>query len=295
MRMPCRKRPSNRSIFVVTVACLANILSTKTALGQGNVSAYQEIHLGELPIILEAPHGGMKEIPIPRPDPPIGGYDKYTLELAQLIRERMIQRTGKSPEMVAMLANRAFIDVNREAGADAYRHAFTKQLYEAHYAAIDSAVSRVKKRHGKGLMVLIHSGWNFPVQIAIGVNHVKERSTIPYFVQRQGWNEFHGDAGVGGRLFARGYQVAGFGGTTGKDYVGVPALTRCRNEENFGVDGLEFEFQGRTLLADVQQRQMLAKDVADVLLDFVNTHYTEIPFKKKAATKSSTSLKNRNN
>lgn len=243
------------------------------------VSDYQEVHEGELPIILESPHGGMKEIPIPRPDPPIGGYDKYTLELTQLIRERMIERTGKSPETVAMLANRAFIDVNRGAGESAYRHEFTKQLYEAHYAAIDDAVTRVKTRSGRGLMVLIHSGWRHPVQISIGVNHVKERSTVPWFVQRYGWDEFHGTNGVGGRLFAQGYQVAGFGGTVGPDAVGVPAVTRCRMKENFGIDGLEFEFQGRTLLADVQKRQKLATDVADTLLEFVTAYYVEIPFK----------------
>jgi len=244
------------------------------------VSDYQEVHEGELPIILESPHGGMMEIPITRPDPPIGGYDKYTLELTQLIRERMIARTGKSPEMVAMLVNREFIDVNRGAGTNAYHHEFTKQLYEAHYAAIDAALARVKSRHGTGLLVSIHSGWNYHVHIAIGVNHAEKWCTIPRFVERHGWDAFQGTNGVGGRLFARGYQVPGFGNApSGGDKAGVPILTRCRKSGNIGIDGLQFEFQGRTLLADVKRRQQLANDVADTLLDFVNEYYASIPIK----------------
>ena len=256
-------------------------LPQQEAPAQEKVTDYQEVYVGELPVILESPHGGRKDIPSIRPIPNIGGYDKYTLELTRLIRERMIERTGKSPEMVAMLADRAFIDVNREAGPKAYRHEFTKQLYEAHYKQIDAALRRVKKRHGTGLMVLIHSGFNYPVQIAIGVNHVEKSCTIPVFVQRHGWNVFHGPDGIGGRLFERGYEVPGFGGTPpGNDFAGIPILTRCRKQGSIGIDGLEFEFQGRTLLADVKKRQKLAIDVADVILTFVNKYYTQIPFKK---------------
>lgn len=272
------RNPGYAFVHIVWVAVFAFLLQTASA--QEKVSDYQEIYEGELPIILESPHGGMKDIPSIRPVPHIGNQDKYTLELTRLIRERMIERTGKSPEMVAMLAQRAFIDVNRGAGTNAYRHEFTKQLYEAHYAAIDAAMARVKKRHGAGLMVLIHSGWQFPVQIAIGVNHKERWCTVPRFVERYGWDAFHGANGVGGRLFARGYQVSGQGDTpAGNDYAGIPILTRCRKKENIGIDGLEFEFQGRTLLADEKTRKKLANDVADVLLDFVNEYYAKIQFK----------------
>lgn len=259
-------------VFLSTSACCL--------LPQKRIADYQEVHTGALPIILESPHGGRKEIPR-IPNPHLGGYDKYTLELTRLIRERMIEQTGVSPEMVAMLADRAFIDVNREAGDQAYRHEFTRRLYEAHYERIDAALSRVKEKQGTGLMVLIHSGFDYPVQIAIGVNHYEDTCTIPVFVQKHGWDSFHGADGVGGRLFEQGYEVAGFGGVTGPDYAGVPILTRCRKQENIGIDGLQFEFQGRTLLADVEKRQKLAVDVADVLLEFVDTYYTEIPFREK--------------
>lgn len=259
-------------------------LSPRQAVSAGEkVTDYQEIHLGELPIILESPHGGRMDIPDIRPAPNLGGHDKYTLELTRLIREKMIERTGKSPEMVAMLADRAFIDVNRKAGPKAYRHEFTRQLYDAHYEAIDAALARVKKYYGKGLLVLIHSGWNYPVQIAIGVNHQEKFSTIPYFVQQHGWDAFHGNDGIGGRLHARGYQVSGQGETSaGKDFAGIPILTRCRKDKNTGIDGIEFEFQGRTLLADAGKREQLAADVAEVLLDFVDRYYTRIPYKDAA-------------
>jgi hypothetical protein len=269
-----RGRAKTTVSLLIAVVCL---LSQQIVSAQERLSDYQEVYSGGLPIILESPHGGMKDIPSIRPIPHIGGYDKYTLELTRLIRRRMIERTGKSPEMVAMLADRAFIDVNRPAGTNAYRHEFTRQLYESHYKQIDAAMDRVKKRHGTGLMVLIHSGFNFPVQIAIGVNHVEKWCTVPVFSKRYGWDVFHGTNGIGGRLFERGYEVPGFGGTpVAYDVAGVPITTRCRKEHNIGIDGLEFEFQGKTLLADIKRRQKLANDVADVLLDFVNKYYTRI-------------------
>jgi len=78
----------------------------------------------------------------------------------------------------------------------------------------------------------------------------------------------------------RGYEVPGFGGTAKRSgYAGLPILTRCRKKNNIGIDGIQFEFQGKTLLVNKQKRQKLANDVADVILDFVNQYYTKIPFK----------------
>ena len=61
-------------------------------------------------------------------------------------------------------------------------------------------------------------------------------------------------------------------------------MSRCRKQYNIGIDGLEFEFQGRTLLADVATRQKLANDIADVLLDFVDEYYTPISFKRSTSS-----------
>lgn len=272
------KENSLYKIYVLILLLICS-LSAKS-FTQEKITDYQEVYHGNLPIILESPHGGMKNINSIDPAPNLGGYDKYTLELTRLIRKRMIERSGESPEVIAMLANRKYIDVNRKAGSKAYTHNFTKKLYEAHYAQIDTAIARVKKRHKKGLMVLIHSGWNYPVQIDIGVNHKKECSTIPQFVEKYGWDVFHGPEGIGGQLFKRGYEVPGFGGTKMRSgYAGIPILTRCRKKNNIGIDGLQFEFQGKTLLANKHKRQKLANDIADVILDFVNQYYTKIPFR----------------
>lgn len=171
-------------IYILTILLICSLSTSSFA--QEKTTDYQEIYHGNLPIILESPHGGMKNINSINPAPNLGGYDKFTLELTMLIRKRMIKRTGESPEVIAMLANRKYIDVNRKAGSKAYTRDFTKKLYEAHYAQIDTAIERVKKRHKKGLMVLIHSGWNYPVEIDIGVNHKKKWSTIPQFVKKYG-------------------------------------------------------------------------------------------------------------
>jgi len=186
-------------IYVLTILLICSLFTKSFA--QEKITDYQEIHHGNLPIILESPHGGMKNINSINPAPNLGGYDKFTLELTRLIRKRMIERTGESPEVIAMLANRKYIDVNRKAGPKAYTRKFTKKLYNAHYAQIDEAISRVKQKHDKGLMVLIHSGYNYPVQIDIGINHKEEWCTIPQFVKKYGWDTFHGKNGIGGQLY----------------------------------------------------------------------------------------------
>ena len=270
-----------RQPLIALLVLVASFLYSAEASPDDKVEDYQEIYEGQLPIILESPHGGSKDIPSIQPAPNLGGRDKYTLELTRLIRDRMLERTGKSPEVVAMLADRKFIDVNRVAGPKAFTTAFTERLYAAHYDQIDAALKRVKKRHGTGLMVLIHSGFDYPVQVDIGINHTEQLCTIPVYVKRHGWNNFHGPSGIGGRLFKRGYEVPGFGQTPARDGpAGVPILTRCRKKENIGIDGFEIEFQGKTLLFDEEKRKTLAVDVADVLLDFVSEKYTKIAFKK---------------
>jgi hypothetical protein len=236
---------------------------------------YIEVYEGLLPIILEAPHGGSKMLPGIE-NHKLGGRDTGTLELTRLIREKMIAKTGKSPEMIAMLANRNFIEANRKPGPEAYRDPVTQELYERYYRHIDDAIARVRSRHGKGLLVSIHSGWTMRYEIEIGVNAVEKWSTIPVFLNTNSWEDFHGADGIGGRLHARGYEVPGFGGIPQtRGWTGIPALTRCRKEQNTGVDGMQFEFFGSKLLHDPLKRERLATDLADVLVEFVMKYYTD--------------------
>lgn len=236
-----------------------------------------EVFHGKLPIILETPHGGYETIPGFSTNPRLGYRDSFTLELTRLIREKMILKTGNSPEVVSMLASRNYIDVNRNPGPQAYTTEYTKILYNLYYRNIDNAIKRVVKQFGTGLMVSIHCGWNMRYEIEIGVNHVERWSTIPTFLKKYSWKTFHGTDGIGGRLSQLGYQVPGFNGVprTG-GWTGIPALTRCRKEQNIGVDGMMFEFWAKKLMSDAPKREKLANDLAEVLIAFVNKYYSPI-------------------
>ena len=100
------------------------ILLTSTPSHATETDPYIEVHVGALPIILEAPHGGSMMLPDIE-NHKLGGRDTGTLELTRLIREKMVAKTGKSPEMIAMLANRNFIEANRKPGPEAYRDPVT--------------------------------------------------------------------------------------------------------------------------------------------------------------------------
>ena len=73
----------------------ASFLHSADVPAEEMVADYQEIHEGNLPIILESGHGGSKDIPSIRPIPNLGGIDNFTLELTRLIRdqaERILER-----------------------------------------------------------------------------------------------------------------------------------------------------------------------------------------------------------
>jgi hypothetical protein len=242
-----------------------------------NQETYIEFHEGNLPIILEAPHGGSEMLEFISPNPVLGGRDTGTLELTRFIRQRIVEITGKSPYVIAMLANRNYIEANYSAGETAYTTEYTKTLYELYYSKIEFSIESVAEDFGAGLMISIHSGWNYPYEFDIGVNARDVWSTIPVFIERHGWDTFHGIDGVAERLYLKGYAAPGFGDVEfSNGYAGNPILTYCRKESNIGVDGFQFEFRGSQFLYNDEERQKLANDVAEVLIEFVDSYYIDI-------------------
>ena len=236
--------------------------------------SYLLVEEGEFPLILEAPHGGDRIVPGFEVNPKLGGKDAFTLELTLLVSEKIQALTGKKPSVIAMLANRNYIEANRKPGPEAYTTDFTRILYELYYEKIKELIQKTAKKHQTGLMVSIHSGWTMSYEIEIGVNAVEKWSTIPVYLKKNSWDSFHGEQGIGGRLARLGYEVPGFKGIPWtKGWTGTPALIFCRKEQNMGVDGMQFEFFASKLLRDPEKREKLAEDLAKVLAAFVKKHY----------------------
>lgn len=261
------------------------VLSADNPAHSGTLSAQErelesliEFVPGNLPIILECPHGGTKNIPnYPGENPKLGKKDAYAYELTQLVKEKMMQKTGKSPTVLAMLGNRNYIEANRKAGPGAYREEITQQLYELYYQKVEEGIDHLLRSHKSGLMISIHTGWTMKYEIEIGVNGYEKWSTIPFFVKKYSWETFHGPDGIAGRLSRLGYEIPGFKGIPQtKGWVGYPALTNCRKAQNKGVDGLQFEFYAKKMLHDPKKREKMAEDLADVLLDFVGKYYASV-------------------
>lgn len=239
-------------------------------------SPYIEYLDGDFPVILEVPHDGTMVVEGGRKrDVVTGGRDTHVAELVRETRRAMQRLAGTAPASIALLASRQYVDANRRAAPDAWADAAGEAVHHAYDRTIDMAIERIRKKHGSGLLVSFHSGYNFDLDAYVGVNHKAGWSTIPGFVRRHGWDRFQGPDGIAGRLAARGYLVPGFGGLPAHGgWAGDVIIRHCRYN-NRGVDGLQFEFSGKRLLFNQEKRIKLAEDLARIIVDFTKKYYME--------------------
>src|SRR5687767_711248 len=111
-----------RPLFVLAVLLAASLSATEPAElaqkpGQTHFgeNQYIEYLVGNLPVILSAPHGG-RERPTEIPDREQGtfAFDTNTQELARAVAEELHERTGGWPHLIICRLHRRKVDCNRE-------------------------------------------------------------------------------------------------------------------------------------------------------------------------------------
>ena len=118
---------------------------------------YLSIETGTLPVVLSAPHGGRTTVPgVPTRQTGTTVLDTNTYELATSIQSALASRTGKRASLVAALASRSYVDLNR-AASEAYESAALAPLYQAYHSALRQAVLAASSQAGAGaLLIDIH-------------------------------------------------------------------------------------------------------------------------------------------
>ena len=137
-------------------------------------ASYAEYLVGDLPIIISAPHGGPM-VPQEIPDRTFGvtGRDRNTQELSRSIREALIERTGRAPHVIVSRLHRIKLDPNREIVEAAQGSPFAENAWAEFHGFIEVAENIVTRDFGSGLYLDIH-----------GHGHEIDRIELGYLLSR---------------------------------------------------------------------------------------------------------------
>jgi N-formylglutamate amidohydrolase len=229
------------------------------------------IHVGALPIVLSAPHGGRIRIP-DCPDRKGNGVNKFVIVndtnsdvLALKVAAAIETKFGKPAHLVMAYFERKQCDANRPA-ADAYENKLAQPVYNRYHAALAAAKRAIEMDFGRGILIDLHGQAADAKLVFRGTNDLK---TVTHLVDRFGLAAITGPKSVLGGLVARGHAT-------------FPALTSIEKErasfsggyivQTYGsrdggaVDAIQLElgFDQRA----VPKMNRFAADLADALHDF---------------------------
>ena len=180
--------------YYQVLLCL--LLSVQFGMGQTpGVSIYYEQYAGDdreyieyipgnLPIIISAPHGGVKQsgstvggIYYPDDDPTLpdrtcgtNERDDNTDILAREITAKIFDQTGCYPHVIISNLHRSKLDPNREEGQAACGDSDAEDHWAAFHSFIDDASLSVEANWGKGLFIDLHGQSHSIPRIELGYN-----------------------------------------------------------------------------------------------------------------------------
>jgi N-formylglutamate amidohydrolase len=235
------------------------------------------VQKGTLPIIVSAPHGGKKAIPLVPERTGVGikqfakVRDFNTSELAEKFAVAIEKELGGKVWFVIARFDRKYLDVNRPADG-AYENEKAKPVYEAYHAALSEACKAVKQKHGAGLLLDIHGQGVFEHQICRGTQNGK---TVKLLKERHGWAAVTGKNSVLGRMEKAGYSVqprcsAPEDAKEEVQFNGGYIVQTYGSHTGYGIDAIQFEFG--THFREREAYPKTATDLAEAVAAFYETY-----------------------
>lgn len=258
-------------------------------------SNYVKYLQGTLPIIISAPHGGtLKPEHIPNRTYGKKGRDRYTNLLTQDIALEFYKQTGKYPYIIILELARKKLDANREINEAAQENQEAIKIYNTFHFTIQTSIEDVNRKFKQGLYIDLHGHSHPNSYIEFGYllsndilklpdNEIKKyqeissiknlfkTSTEPFIEQLKGKNS------LSGIMSKRGYKTIPSQkipyALDDKYFKGAYNTKKYGSYYGGNINGVQVEFP-RTGFRDTEEnRQKLAKDFVNSIIEFMIIHY----------------------
>ncbi len=265
----------SRSILntaLVFVSTLFQIVSGTFAQDRSELFVSQ---LGDLPVVISAPHGGNLEIPgvPPRKGEGLeagpaefrvvrdGGTEELALEVARQLAERMKGR----PSFIISRVHRRYVDFNRPPEI-AVEHAQARVVYDQYHTAVADAVRTIREKHGSGLLIDIHGQGSSAETVYRGTSN---GLTVTGLRKELG-EEFHaGENSLLALLKKQNWKVHPdpFDGKEQSGFTGGHIVRTYGSHRRDGIDSIQLELGGNYRKTAVRER--IAREMADAIAESI--------------------------
>lgn len=243
-----------------------------------------QVVVGELPIILSAPHGGSLEIPGAKErvgeglERKPGGFvtarDGGTEELARQLIATIERQFGKKPYAVINRAHRRYMDPNR-APAEAFEDPAAQKIYETYHQALDRFCREVKEKANAGLLIDLHGQGSRRDTVYRGTQN---GLTVSLLRQRFGEDAQRGERSLMGWMKERGFTVFPdpLDGKEQSGFLGGFIVKNYGSHERYGIDAVQLEFGGLYRVA--ANRRGVAEALSDAVAVYAKQYLNvELP------------------
>jgi N-formylglutamate amidohydrolase/glutamine amidotransferase PdxT len=258
----------------LSLAAILPVWALTSTICSAEESRFVHLEIGDLPIIISAPHGGQLEVPDVEPrrgeglKPGGAGYavsrDTGTEELAAEVTKAITKRFQRKPYVVVARSHRKFVDMNRPAEI-AYEDPDAKPVYDAYHAALTSACGAVQKKFHKGLLLDLHGQGEAKETVYRGTHDGK---TVTLLRERFGEAAQTGEQSLFGQLKHHGWKVYPdpFDGKEQAGFRGGYIVQTYGSHQGFGIDAMQLEFGAD--YRSKEGRPKTAATLATALVDY---------------------------
>jgi N-formylglutamate amidohydrolase len=270
-----------RLLTLLTFAALSLLVLGAVLVAQEAPCASSDLvgtQLGQLPIILSAPHGGLKAIQgvperkgeglVKGPSGFVIARDGGTEDLAYQLAQAIEAKFGNKPYYVVARFHRKYIDPNRPRDI-AYESPKATPVYDAYHQALSRYCREVQRKFGCGLLLDLHGQATAADTIFRGTQNGK---TVSLLVQRYGPRAQNGPDSFFGLLAARGCKVypTQEGQREQAGFTGGYIVRTYGSHQGEGIDAIQLEFGGD--YRDKSRQHDTALKVADSVAEFAKLY-----------------------
>ncbi len=285
-----------RFICVLSFLVFGSVHAQANEVGASRLSSEGHIEyiVGNLPIIISAPHGGTL-LPSKIPDRTYGTMqsDTHTDLLAMEIVRDFFDKTGGYPHMIICHLDRSKLDANRDIEEAAQGDPIAEQAWNDFHGFIDEAKVAVLGSHEQGLYIDLHAHGHTAQLVEVGyllsnarlsaddreIANWKDVSSIRELGDRSGLSFaelLRGETSFGSLLEARGY--ASVPSTTHPDagsggYFSGGFNTRRHGSRDGGkINGFQIECPWYNVVSSSWDRSDFSEAFVDALVAYLKVH-----------------------